>query len=1346
MRPTLPALIALALLATLPSYAEGLAVGPWDARAGVYHAAAPGHSLYCLTDQPYVIGEGSAEATVTIRRRLAPAGWADAAVMISSDSGNLWVLGLVEGPGGERYTELMERCQDVHQAQSTGVTRLTAADGGFAGTWEYGKSYRLRLSLTRDGVSGRITDAATGQAIAQHGYVFGGALAVRDGWATLRVEQLEAEFSDLKVAAATPIPAAGARQYPQARLGCVGIYLGEDLPGAEPTPKFDELTRVLTQAGLAAVPLTSRDLADEGALTFPGLRYLAADLRRVPAGALLPLKRWMQQGGTLVSLTAPAFGSFFWPGSAGWITWEQFTQAKLQEFGRDARPIVTWAADELPNWQQTLGGDATKRATLALDGEAPDHRPAASVVVPHFGNGWWSIDRDFAAPPARPGEQLLCFWAKGDGKTPELSLEIREKDQSRWVGVFPLTQEWRYCVLAPQSFAYWRDNASKGRGGPGDEVRVENAVALRWGISGTHTASVLSSDATEHHFTLGSVALASAPPAALAGLGPAARPDIEGVSPGYKLFELTGATAWEPTALGKQWGMSGQWPAMPAYAAIERPAGEGFGRGHLWRWIPLVKAVDASGKDLGSPVTLVLNETLSLPRCAWLSVGTLHSADLARPELQAAIGKAVARLASGPLLFEGGTDRFLAYPDEPLTVGARATSYGSASADAQVVIRVARADGKLAAPETRLPVVTGPRGMASAKAALAPLSIGEYTVVTNLIAGGQITDTITHPLTVRARSQEPPAAEIVRRDGGRFTLAGKPWHPVGVNYWVHNLGGTPTDVYTNGWLDPVSYQPSVVEADLAQLERLGCHAIAAVGAEIHWGQGGDTPQLRDLREFLDRCQRHHIKVILFVGGLDPRGRDDAGARTIIRAVRNHPALMGYDIAWEPGYGDARRAYTPQWRDWLVQQYGSLAQAEAAFGYALPRDVDGKVDAPSDELLATDGAWRAITGAYRAFIDYQLGIEYRHSAAVVRSEDPWHLAGFRGSTPDSPQGFKPVEQPSVLHFMDWAGPEGYDVPSYGKLSPWDWIEGRGLCTRMLSFLSGGKPVVWMEFGMPIYPNGTDWTDDLIHLTPAKYKYQADEGRQFWQMQVESGAWGSFAWWYPGGFRLGENSECGFVDPNNAIRPVAKMAQQLWPKFAASETRKPDTWLEFQPESHPGGWVGEYLRLRGEYQRLAAEGKTVDVRTAGQAMTSATCPLIGPAGEPWPGAGPLRYLNAVFERVRVRAVGGNWQEIAMPTAPGVPIEARLPAGQAVELEAWVGNLAEAKWLRNDVSLSLTGGAVSQAALAADTAFQASGRFAPVRLTGSLTAPLKLRLQTNAQGRATFGEILNLTLVPR
>jgi hypothetical protein len=278
---------------------------------------------------------------------------------------------------------------------------------------------------------------------------------------------------------------------------------------------------------------------------------------------------------------------------------------------------------------------------------------------------------------------------------------------------------------------------------------------------------------------------------------------------------------------------------------------------------------------------------------------------------------------------------------------------------------------------------------------------------------------------------------------------------------------------------------------------------------------------------------------------------------------------------------------------------------------------------------------------------------------------------------------------------------------------------------------------MEFGLPIYPNGTIWKDEMIHVSPARYRYQAEEGRQWWQMQAESGAWGSFVWWYPGGFRVGENSDCGLVDPNNAPQPVADMARRMLPGLSASETRKADTWLEFRPESNPGGWIGEYLRLRDEYEHLREQGKTVDVRTAGVGMTSADCPLTDPAGRPWLGAGPLRYLNGVFERIRVRAEGGDWQEIELPTAPGKPIEVRIPKGKAVEIEAWVGNLAEAKWLAGEVKLSIGG---VQVPLEADTPFQGSGHFAATKVADGATT---LRLQVGAEGRARFGEIVDVVL---
>ena len=40
---------------------------------------------------------------------------------------------------------------------------------------------------------------------------------------------------------------------------------------------------------------------------------------------------------------------------------------------------------------------------------------------------------------------------------------------------------------------------------------------------------------------------------------------------------------------------------------------------------------------------------------------------------------------------------------------------------------------------------------------------------------------------------------------------------------------------------------------------------------------------------------------------------------------------------------------------------------------------------------------------------------------------------------------------------------------------------------------------------------------------------------YRMFIESGADGVFFWWYPGGFRLGENSDFGIINPDGTTDP-------------------------------------------------------------------------------------------------------------------------------------------------------------------------------------------------------------------
>lgn len=1315
--------VAWLLLLVPAAGADELPMGPWQQTAAGHRIEAGSRALCYLLDQPYCNAEGTVATTITVSRRLGRGGWACAAVLISPEPSSFWTLSLVDGPDDQRYCELIESYQGVHQAQGSGPYRLVPLEGTRTAAWEYGRTYRLRLVLTADTVRGTITDTGSGAVIADLGYRLQGAPALREGWAVLRAEQCAAEFGAVEVTAPAATSAAATISAAQGPSGGAGLYLGEDLPGAEPAPDVAPLREALRTRGLALTRLRSVDL--RGSLPYPALRVLFADLRRCPADALPNLFAWLRAGGLLVSLAAPGFQQFYWPDGERWLDEGAHSQQQLTGLGRDVRPVVTWSPAMLPGWRQGYAGKA-RPAAAQVEAGAPDQQSGLTLRVPHFDGGWWVYSHTFDAPPARAGETLTCFWARGDERTAELSLEWTERDGSRWIAVVPLGATWRYYVLPPQAFSFWSDSKARGRGQPGDQLNPAQAVGLHFGLSNSHTPGVLSADAAEHRVQLGAIGFAKAEPAALARLRPPARPDLEALSPGYKLHPIEAAARWVPTEDGRRWGLSAPLPAPAALAAVERPTGSGFDRGRWWRWIPLLQATDAAGQPLGSPLSVVVSEMLPYARCTWVSLGLRRLADLREPALQQALAAVAIRLVTAPVLFEAGATHYRVRSRETVNVGAKVAG---PAGDSEVRFRV---DGREVA---RRPVALTARQQVTVRADLPAPAVGDHRLLAELWSAGHLIDQIVQPLTVQPPRTAVDPSEVVRRHGGRLLLAGQPWHPRGCNYWAHNLGGLSAAAYGFNWLSPGFYQPELVEADLAQLHRWGVNALAAVGADVGYGHRDDNPTLRNLEDFLDRCQRQAIKVILFVPGLDPRGRDDEKASGVIRAVRYHPALAGYDIAWEPGYFEQRRLYTANWPTWLAQQYGSVEAAEQALGHALPR-LNGAIDQPPDEWLTHGGPWAAVQAAYRRFMSWQLGADYRRSVALVRSLDPDHLVGFRGSNVVSPLGFKPVEQPGVLHFVDWAGPEGYDVAAYGRLTDWPQVSNRGLCTRTLAYLSGGKPVIWMEFGMPVYPNGTPWADALAEVAPSRLQYQVDEADRWYRMMVESGTWGTFPWWYPGGFRVGENSDCGLVDPANRPRPVVEVMRRYHARLAESERFTPDAWLEFTPERNPGGWIGEYLDRRDEYARLVAAGHRVGVRTKGDGTTAAQAPLVDPAGRPWPGRGPLRYLDAMFERVRLRR-GGDWVEVPLPVAPGA-VEVTVPGTGPLELEAWVGNLAEARWLRGGVLLTVSGDASGTLNLAADTPFQGSGHFAPATVSAG-----RLRLQVEAPGRARFGEVLELVV---
>ena len=98
------------------------------------------------------------EAEFLLERREVP-GYVLAGVTLFADTENHWRLLLVQRTDGHRYFEMVERYRGVHQAQTVPGqirTRLEGRHEGNLGQWDYGRRYRLAISLTSDSIAGEV--------------------------------------------------------------------------------------------------------------------------------------------------------------------------------------------------------------------------------------------------------------------------------------------------------------------------------------------------------------------------------------------------------------------------------------------------------------------------------------------------------------------------------------------------------------------------------------------------------------------------------------------------------------------------------------------------------------------------------------------------------------------------------------------------------------------------------------------------------------------------------------------------------------------------------------------------------------------------------------------------------------------------------------------------------------------------------------------------------------------------------------------------------------------------------------------------------------------------------------
>lgn len=1250
------------------------------------------------------------EVTLTPEKRAAGS-YITAGLALRRDPDNDWRLILVEAPEGRRYFELIERHQGLHQAQITpGPTQLAGASGGTLTGWDYGAAYHLTLELNRDGITGEVKDAATGR-FWRRSFSFASARAVRRGRPALHTRGTDVVFRSLAVRGVRlPVMSGFAAQ--RGPVGSAAILIEKDNA---------QLRQLLEQSGFGVTTIRWDDLG-KGRIPVEALDLLVLpDARRLPATAAGAVTAFLRAGGKLMAVGAPAFGELLVKSPDGWVSRERYDEVLLSRMKPQPIPFKPGA------WKRSCR-NPQKAASLTEDD--------GGLKIACDLDGWdgyaQAVEKFYGA-----GHDLFTFYARGDANTPQLALEFRERDGSRWIATVPLTAQWRPCLLRPGDFVHWHDSTAR-RGGAGDRFNPQNAQMLVMGLSSSHTPKAKPGP---HTFWIRGIGTAPDPGGTEVD---AHVPDIAGVCPSYALHPLPDNASLRASddqrILPADWKLA---RAPQAYSPNWREGGRGIERDAAWRWLPVVDTFDAGGRNRGALVSLFVGHG-QFPNAVWANVGVAEpNAALAGPLREALMATAKA-MVRGCFLLEGGSKYFSYHNGEPVELGALVLNAGRQSRRLTVRIVAATRSGKTAFEQLQpLTLAAGERGRVGCTWTPKKFDPQGYTVRTELLEDGTPLDSIRHTLD----HLEPAGKDFARVEGSHFKVGGETWFLKGINYWPNYQGGRATVPF----LRREHYDPAVIERDLDWMESIGINFLTGIQQP-----GPADPSapgaFRDLHDFLNRCQRHGMKVFYFLGNARPLADADFAkvqAHITAAGLKDHPAILAWELAWEPILYSAQQGefLKPDWNAWIVERYGSVAHAEADWEFKLARDKEGRLLTPSQQLCATHGPQDRAVAAFRRFFSDRLSRGYREIISPLRAWDPKHLITFRFGACGIPDGgrFAHAHSVGVAKHVSFMCPEGYNLQTggWGKPTPADDLRKGGLVTLYYRFVSREKPVVWMEFGYTVNGFHAAWQPPMTRIKPEELAWQKTEYENFYAMFLESGARGAAPWWLPGGFRLGEQSDFGVLEPDGSERPCVEVMRRAHPQFAQVQHPKPTRLLDWDPDAHN---ADAWQRYSQQYLEAIKAGQRPYFRTAGTGTDSASTPLIAVGNTPCNGHNPPKFLNAEFNTLEIRDATGAWR------GAGGGAVINVKRGAPVRCRASVGNLGEAKWLAPRASLGKGGvflagrkeyGFEFKMPIAANTDYLADAVVQEFTLVTAAQDPLTVSFEMLAEGRTHFGERRTVTL---
>ena len=742
------------------------------------------------------------------------------------------------------------------------------------------------------------------------------------------------------------------------------------------------------------------------------------------------------------------------------------------------------------------------------------------------------------------------------------------------------------------------------------------------------------------------------------------------------------------------------------------------------------------------------------------SVSTAHSLivwlpwpqifDPFRTELITALKVAPNRL----YLTAAGADQIVWLPGEAITGLVTILNGANSLVQSSLQWSISGPSGVKAQPAVPLDLNPGERRNVPLN--IGSLPNGDYTLHFRLMSGNQEVDRVDSPVRVLDPILTRQPDQKIRIVNGAFSAGGQHVFPRGVNYWPRFATGVPgggSGAVT--WLQSGFYDPDVIEADLTQIAAFHFNLINIQFIDIglyNDFQASGTQEGRALIDFLERCRNHGLWVQIalptsltnaaYAGQTSPTLESHLQAAYL----PGNDRVFAYELLWEPMIGThdkggqgrlvnaallpvaGRLVLDTDWRTWVDDQYGSLASAQQIWGFPAPLDDTGRLTNPGDDQIGNDGPWRIMVAAYRRFLEDYLGRNLGALARQLHRSDPDTLLTYRNwltmtSAHNDNTGYDIGTAAAHLDFFE---PERY--------SPELWPDARafGLVTAYSRYRSGGKPVVWAEFGADIGARGGN---------SASRAAQAAVCDTMMRLVSDDGSNGAAVWWWPGGYATSGGIDFGIIDPDGTPRACAVTLTQWNATNAAAPpdlSADPPASVTVDRDTDARGSYGLFVNNQERYVQTRQGGRFVVLVDQGTGTDTSTMPIIQTGNVAYAGAGPLKFANAEFAGIHIVC-----PNLDVTVENGSTLA--IPAGAVCQAMPTLVNTGEAQWLPGSapsggVVLHTSAGDLSLPATLPSLQRTTIGqlRFTMGQSATALTGRLKI------PGVGDFGEVLNLTLV--